>query len=60
MKFGPKYARSIRKKQGKLGDTWFIDEVFIKIQGKQFYLWRAVDQDGDILDILVTKRNNPV
>ena len=58
LKFGPEYARSIRKKQGKLGDTWFVDEVFVKIQGKQFYLWRAVDQDGDTLDLLVTKRRD--
>ncbi len=58
LKFGPKYARGIRKKQGRLGDIWHVDEVFVKIQGQQFYLWRAVDQDGDVLDILVTKRRN--
>ncbi|HUV14095.1 MAG TPA: DDE-type integrase/transposase/recombinase, partial [Acidobacteriota bacterium] len=47
-----------RRKQGRLGDTWFVDEVFVKIQGEQLYLWRAVDQDGDTLDILVTKQRN--
>ena len=57
-KFGPGYARSIRKKQGRLGDIWHVDELFVKIQGEQLYLWRAVDQDGDVLDILVTKRRN--
>ena len=58
LKFGPEYARSIRRKRGRLGDTWHVDEVFVKIQGQQLYLWRAVDQDGDVLDILVTKRRN--
>ena len=58
LKFGPGYARSIRKKQGRLGDIWHVDELFVKIQGEQLYLWRAVDQDGDVLDILVTKRRD--
>ena len=58
LKFGPQYARSLRKKQGRLGDMWFADEIFVKIQGRQIYLWRAVDQDGDVLDILVTKRRD--
>ncbi|HUV14503.1 MAG TPA: IS6 family transposase, partial [Acidobacteriota bacterium] len=58
LKFGPQYARAIRRKQGRLGDTWFVDEVFVKIQGEQLYLWCDVDQDGDTLDILVTKQRN--
>ncbi len=41
-----------------LGDTWYLDEVFVKIQGQRQYLWRAVDQDGDTLDILVQKRRD--
>ena len=53
LKFGSEYARSIRRKRGRLGDTWHVDELFVKIQGVQLYLWRAVDQDGDVLDILV-------
>ena len=57
-KFGPEYARKLRKKQGRLGDIWHVDELFVKIQGQQYYLWRAVDQDGDVLDMLVTKRRN--
>lgn len=40
------------------GDTWFADEVFVKIRGHQHYLWRAVDQDGDVLDILVQSRRD--
>ena len=40
------------------GDTWHLDEVYIKIAGKTHYLWRAVDQHGNVLDILVTSRRN--
>jgi putative transposase len=58
LKFGPEYARKLRKKRGRLGDAWYVDEVFVKIQGELFYLWRAVDQDGDTLDLLVTKRRD--
>ena len=47
-KFGPKYAMKLRKKHQGYGDTFFLDEVFIKINGKQHYLWRAVDQDGEV------------
>ncbi len=57
-KFGPTYARKLKKRQGRLGDTWHIDEVFVTIQGQQHYLWRAVDQDGDTIDILVQRRRN--
>jgi len=39
-------TRQLKKKQGKLGDEWHLDEVFIKLNGKVHYLWRAVDQDG--------------
>ena len=46
------------KRQGRLGDAWYFDEVFIKIRGELHYLWRAVDQDGDTIDILVQKRRN--
>jgi putative transposase len=57
-KFGQKYCHHIRKNRGPLGETWYLDEVFIKINGVQHYLWRAVDQDGDEIDILVQKRRN--
>jgi putative transposase len=57
-RFGPKYAHKIKKRGGRLGDTWYLDEVFIKIRGEQVYLWRAVDQDGDTIDLLVQKRRN--
>ena len=52
-KFGPDYGRRLKRRQGCLGDTWHIDELFITIQGQRQYLWRAVDQDGDVIDILV-------
>ena len=57
-KFGPDYARSVRRKQGRLGDVWHVDELFITIRGQRHYLWRAVDQDGDVIDILVTLRRD--
>jgi putative transposase len=58
-KFGPAYARTIKKRRGSLGDTWYMDEVYIvTVRGKRRYLWRAVDQDGDVLDILVQKRKD--
>ena len=56
--FGQDYSKKIRSKQGQSGDVWYLDEVFIKIKGKLHYLWRAVDQDGDTLDILVQSRKN--
>tara|TARA_R110002167_G_scaffold91458_1_gene245968 strand:+ start:4784 stop:4969 length:186 start_codon:yes stop_codon:yes gene_type:complete len=48
------------KNRGQLGDTWYLDEVFIKINGVLHYLWRAVDQDGDEIDILVQKRKDKI
>jgi putative transposase len=47
------YAKRIRARRGQLGDTWHLDEVYLKIDGRLQYLWRAVDQDGSVLDILV-------
>ena len=57
-KFGPEYARGLKRRQGRLGDTWHLDEVFVTIQGQRQYLWRAVDQDGDVIDILVQPRRD--
>ena len=56
--FGLNYARRLRRRRGRQGDTWYLDELFVKIQGQQQYLWRAVDEDGDVLDILVQSRRN--
>ena len=57
-KFGPAYARTLRRRQGRLGDIWHVDELFVTIRGQRHYLWRAVDQDGDVLDILVTRHRD--
>ena len=56
--FGSAYARRLKRRQGRLGDIWHLDEVFVTIQGRRHYLWRAVDQDGDVLDILVQSRRD--
>jgi putative transposase len=57
-KFGSKYAQRLRRKHQGYGDTFFIDEVFVKIHGKQNYLWRAVGQDGEVVDVFVQKRRD--
>lgn len=57
-KFGPKYARRLRRAHRGYGDTFFLDEVFVKIQGKQPYLWRAVDQDGEVVDVFLQARRD--
>jgi putative transposase len=57
-KFGPKYARRLKRKHQGYGDTFYIDEVFVKINGKQHYLWRAVDQDGEVVDVYLQARRN--
>jgi putative transposase len=51
IKFGALYARRLKRKHRGYGDTVYIDEVFVKINGKQHYLWRAVDQDGEVVDV---------
>ncbi len=53
LKFGPRYARSLKRRQGRLGDTWHLDELFVTIRGRRHYLSRAVDQDGDVIDIFL-------
>lgn len=58
LKFSSNYGKTLRKRQGRLGDIWYLDEVFLSIGGKRQYLWRAVDQDGDVIDILVQSRRN--
>ncbi len=57
-KFGPKYAKRLKKKRNGFGDTFFIDEVFVKINGVQHYLWRAVDQDGDVIDVFLQEKRD--
>jgi putative transposase len=57
-KFGPKFARRLKRKHQGYGDTFYVDEVFVKINGKQHYLWRAVDQDGEVVDVLLQTHRN--
>ena len=56
--FGPKYARKLKFRHRGYGDTFFIDEVFLKSNGKQHYLWRAVDQDGEVVDVFLQSRRD--
>jgi putative transposase len=57
-KFGQAYANQIRRRRPELGVKWHLDEVFLTIHGKHHYFWRAVDQDGHVLDILVHRRRD--
>ena len=56
--FGLDDARQLRRRRGRLGDAWYLDEVFVTCHGRRQYLWRAVDQDGDVLDLLVQSRRD--
>lgn len=58
VKFGPEIARNLRRRQARPGDVWHLDEVVVLISGRKFWLWRAVDQHGVVLDeILQSKRD---
>jgi putative transposase len=57
-KFGQSFANGLRRWRPRPGDKWHLDEVFIKINGKTHYLWKAVDQHGTVLDLLVTSRRD--
>jgi putative transposase len=58
IRFGRQYAAALKRRRPKPGDKWHLDEVFIRIRGKIHYLWRAVDQNGVVLDILVQKHRD--
>jgi putative transposase len=57
-KFGQEYAHQLRRRRPRPGDKWHLDEVFLTLKGERHYLWRAVDQDGHVLDILGQRRRN--
>jgi putative transposase len=57
-KFGQAYANRLRHQHPRPGDKWHLDEVFLTMRGEQHYRWRAVDQEGNILDILVQRRRD--
>ena len=52
------YARRLKRRHQGYGDTFYIDEVFVKINGMQQYLWRAVDQEGEIIDVFIQSRRD--
>lgn len=58
IKFGKIYTQRLKRRHQGYSDTFFIDEVFIKINGKQHYLWRAVDQDGEVVDVFLQERRD--
>jgi putative transposase len=57
-KFGPRFARRLKRTHQGYGDTFYIDEVFVRINGKQHYLWRAVDQDGEVVDVFLQAKRD--
>jgi len=57
-KFGPLYAHRLLRRHRGYGDTVFMDEVFVRIRGQYQYLWRAVDQDGEVVDVLLQERRD--
>ena len=56
--FGPMIAAHLRKRRPKPRATWHLDEVYLKIDGRMVYLWRAVDAEGEVLDVLVQSKRN--
>jgi putative transposase len=56
--FGQAYANQLRRRRSRPGDKWHLDEVLVKINGITHYLWRAVDQRANVLDVLVQSRRN--
>lgn len=58
IKFGAIYTRRLKRKHRGYGDTFFINEVFVKINGKQHYLWRAVDQGGEVVDVFLQRKRD--
>ena len=58
LKFGPIIARKLRQRRGRPSDRWHLDEMVIRIAGEHLYLWRAVDHEGEVLDMLVQRRRD--
>ncbi|WP_340584205.1 IS6 family transposase [Brucella pseudintermedia] len=57
-KFGPQITRNLRRRQARPGDVWYLDEVVVKCAGEKFWLWRAVDQHGSVLEEILQKRRD--
>src|SRR6059058_221979 len=58
LKFGPRFARRLRRLRPRPSDRWHLDEMVVRIAGKRMYLWRAVDHEGEVLDMLVQRRRD--
>src|ERR1700750_3039953 len=58
LKFGPVFARRLRQHRPRAGSQWHLDEMVVRIRGERLYLWRAVDHEGEILDMLVQRRRD--
>src|SRR6202043_763985 len=58
LKFGPLIARKLRQRRPRPSDHWHLDEMVVRIAGRRMYLWRAVDHEGEILDVLVQPRRD--
>jgi len=58
LKFGPVIAQRLRQRRPRPSDRWHLDEMVVRIAGKRMYLWRAVDREGEILDVLLQRRRD--
>jgi putative transposase len=58
LKFGPAIARRLRQRRPRPSDRWHLDEMVVRIAGERMYLWRAVDHEGEVLDMLVQRRRD--
>ena len=58
LKFGPMFARNLRRLRPRPSGTWHLDEMVVSIQGRRMYLWRAVDSEGEVLDLLVQSKRD--
>src|SRR5467141_344297 len=58
LKFGPAFSRRLRRSRPRPSDRWHLDEMVVRIAGKRMYLWRAVDHDGEVLEILLQRRRD--
>ena len=58
IKFGVLFAEKLRRREARRGKTWHLDEVFLRMNGRRVYLWRAIDEHGQVLDIFVQERRN--
>jgi putative transposase len=58
LKFGQLYARNLRRRRPRPSEQWHVDEMVVMIDSRRLYLWRAVDEEGEVLDMLVQPRRN--